>query len=555
MKYKVSLFVYLLLITILYLGFNQHLIYASWRWDDTQILLHALNTNIWDNFTNPEVWRKFSQSNLTPWLIISFKIDYFLFGFNALGYYIHHLISIIILTYLMLYLSIKLTNNLKSGFVFLIIFFTGAPLYTVTEQLMTRHYLEGMIFCLLSLIFSIKYLETVKDKYLILSLFLYVLAAISKEIYVPLIGILLLIYFQNKIINYKIIVTHLLVGIAYAWWRFFMLPEVIGGYSTGSSDSSGFNIQKYISAYFKIPEIIFGKFWILPLITILILSISYILKNRKNVIFILIALIIILLPLAPLINYPGINNPDRYLFAFWSFLSLFITISLFSVLNHINNNGNRFILFLFLLFTIPSSANQSYKYREFAILMGNEFDSHAKFIIDNNSEINLFPSKLVLDSVWFITGIFDLKKKILHKDNKISLIIDEIFIKNIEKDFWTYSQKCKCIENNSFDLENTKKILTYSIQLDKPLSVNLDIQRYPDRVEWKFGPYSMGTYEVLLPDSYSAIKFQKEGSLKIQIDAAKDISMILKYTDPTGWSTYSPLLKVGILNPSLEWKR
>jgi len=87
MYYKNNLLKYLLLITITLIAINQHLLFANWRWDDTQILLHALNTSAWDNFTNPDVWRKFSPNNLTPWLILSFEIDYFLFGLNPLGLY------------------------------------------------------------------------------------------------------------------------------------------------------------------------------------------------------------------------------------------------------------------------------------------------------------------------------------------------------------------------------------------------------------------------------------------------------------------------------------
>ena len=555
MIFKQNFLKYSIFITITFIVFNHHLIYANWRWDDTQILLHAINTSIWDNFANPEVWRKFSPNNLTPWLIISFKIDYFIFGLNPIGFYFHHLLSIIILSLLLIYLTIKLTNNYKSGLLFYIFFISGAPLYTLTEQLMTRHYIEGMIFCILSIIFSIKHSNSKNNNNIIISLVFYILAAISKEIYVPLIGILLLIYFYKKVINYKIIFSHLLIGLSYTGWRFFMLPSVIGGYSTGDFNISGIKFEKYAYGYLKIPEIIFGNFWILAVLAILALTIIYFYIKPKNIIFILSSLILILLPLAPLMNYPGINYPDRYLFALWIFLSLFITVIIFNILYSCEKIVGKITFIIFIFLTLPLSANQSYKYRGYAILMGNEFDSHAKFINNNESEINFFPSKLVSDSGWFITGLLDLNKNILNKENKIKIITDEIYIKDVYKDFWIFSQQCKCIENKSSDLENTKNLLFKSIRLDSSLSVYLKIQRNPDSIEWLFGPYTSGSYEVLLPDTYVAMKLQKKGSLKIQIDNTKDISFVLKYTDPTGWSTYSPLLKVGVFTPVQEWKR
>jgi hypothetical protein len=159
---------------------------------------------------------------------------------------------------------------------------------------------------------------------------------------------------------------------------------------------------------------------------------------------------------------------------------------------------------------------------------------------NSHNIINLIEAKI--KNIYFITE--------MRMENQ-----DLVLQKDIYKDFWIFSQQCRCIENKSSELEVTKNLLTKSIKLDYPLSLYLKVIRNPDRVEWLFGPYTTGSYEVLLPDSYGAIKFQKEGSLKIQIDPTKDISIILKYTDPTGWSTYSPLLKVGVFTPVQEWKR
>ena len=274
---------YLLFLTLIFFGFNQHLFNANWRWDDTQILLHAYNTSTLDNFINPEIWRKFSSNNLTPWLILSFKIDYMIFGLNPLGFYCHHLLSLALLSYLLIYLSNQLTNNNKSGFLCFILFISGAPIYAVTEQLMTRHYIEGMIFCLLSIISSIRFIHTQEKKFIVYSLFFYVLAALCKEIYVPLIIILISIYLFNKILNYKIFLSHFIVGLTYTVWRLYMLPSAIGGYSSGNS-SNGIDYMKYFSGYFKIPELIFGEFWEISSSAIILSMIFYLYTctNRFN---------------------------------------------------------------------------------------------------------------------------------------------------------------------------------------------------------------------------------------------------------------------------------
>jgi len=545
---------YLLFLTLIFIGFNQHLFNANWRWDDSQILLHAYNTSIFDNFTNPEIWRKFSSNNLTPWLILSFKIDYLIFGLNPLGFYCHHLLSLVFLSYLMIHLSNELTNHFKSGFLCFILFISGAPLYAVTEQLMTRHYIEGMIFCLLSIIFSIKFTNTKENKFIVYSLFFYVIATLCKEIYVPLIVILILIYWNNKTLNYKIFLSHFTVGLAYTAWRLYMLPSAIGGYSTGNP-SNGIDFEKYFSGYLKIPELIFGEFWQIPSFAILLLSIIYLFKKPSRIIFISVTLISLLLPLAPLMNHPGINYPDRYLFAFWVFASLFITVSIFNFLVFFKKNIGKIIFMIFCLLTLPLSAKQSHKFRADTILIGQEFDAHAKFIIENKSMVNLFPSKTVLDSGWFIAGLFDLKSNILKSENNIKIIIDGFFINDIKDQFWIYSLECQCIEDKSFDLVNIKKRFESSLRPDEPLFINLKISKAPDRVDWYFGPYSVGSYEILLPESYGVIKFRRQGSLNIQIDPHKDMNIILKYTHPTGWSTYSPLLKAGTVTPNLNWKR
>ena len=151
----------LLLMLALVLLVNAGVIGANWRWDDSQILLHSHQYSFWQDFTRPEVWQQFSPANLTPWLIFSFEVDMILFGLNPTLFYLHQLLAIAAAAF-MLYSCLRLWCLPVFAAAGAALFVLGLPTMLVAEQLMTRHYIEGLVFALVAVYAFVLYLRTAK---------------------------------------------------------------------------------------------------------------------------------------------------------------------------------------------------------------------------------------------------------------------------------------------------------------------------------------------------------------------------------------------------------
>ena len=125
-----------------------------WTHDDPQILKQAHLFSPLEYFFIPEVWHTLSSSNLTPWVTLSFDFDLSLFGFNPQFFYGHQLLVIAGISWL-IYLIARIAVAPLSALAGALLFLVGSPIAVATQQLMVRHYVEGLFFYLLSLWFTI----------------------------------------------------------------------------------------------------------------------------------------------------------------------------------------------------------------------------------------------------------------------------------------------------------------------------------------------------------------------------------------------------------------
>ncbi len=83
----------ILIILWLLIGVCYYPVEYWWLEDDPIFLQGIARYGILAHFYRPEVWQDLMPYHLMPWVILSFGIDWQLFGFNPIGYYWHHLIS------------------------------------------------------------------------------------------------------------------------------------------------------------------------------------------------------------------------------------------------------------------------------------------------------------------------------------------------------------------------------------------------------------------------------------------------------------------------------
>lgn len=208
-----------------FLSLNLQALSSWWVHDDPCLIGSAMRHGIAAHFFNPEVWRSLSGSVLLPWTIFSLGTDATLFGLHPAPFYAHQLLSFCLLV-TVAYIFLRTFTALSTATTCLAItlFVTSAPAFAVAEQLMNRHYLEGLILFLGALMLFLRSVDTGRLSLAMAGAGLYLLAVTAKEVFVPLVAVLPLIppWTQWRR-TLRSTLPFAIVALLYAPWRLYML--------------------------------------------------------------------------------------------------------------------------------------------------------------------------------------------------------------------------------------------------------------------------------------------------------------------------------------------
>jgi hypothetical protein len=202
---------------------------AGWfAGDDTLALRRTLELGPFALFFEPQAWRQFSTAFVMPPISLSFLLDHALFGLEPAGYFLHQLLSLscticLLFTWLRRYLTGAAACLSAS------VFAISTPVAAVGLELMTRHYVEGLLLALLSLLVIGRLADDKEEAgrrswaLAGLAAFFYLLSALCKEIFVPL--PLLALFLPGMSRSKRWVLAKTLIGAAalYALWRIHLL--------------------------------------------------------------------------------------------------------------------------------------------------------------------------------------------------------------------------------------------------------------------------------------------------------------------------------------------
>ena len=213
---------------------------AWWLGDDPAILWAVVSHGIAPHFWAPAVWREFSSNNLTPWEILSYGLDWRLFGLDPTGYYWHQLTSLaVVLVLALVVLNRFVTAGTAS--LTLCLFVASVPVATVAQQLMTRHYVEGLGLALASTGLFVRAIDRRSTALSWLGGAAYLAACSAKEVLVPLVLVLPFLPVGEPKTRLRTLRPYLMALAAYLPWRAWMLgpSHLVAGYGSLFSGSGG----------------------------------------------------------------------------------------------------------------------------------------------------------------------------------------------------------------------------------------------------------------------------------------------------------------------------
>lgn len=318
---------------LLLFGTLYHQVLAAWWTFDDPNILHYLNAKgPLVAFYDPTEKYNF----YTPLQTLSWWLDYQLFGVEPQGFYWHHILSmsiVIILAYIV-------CNLFFAPFVSAVVvslFIVVVPTVETMHYLMVRHYIEGLAFALLSTWLYVFAVERTRWHFALLGGVVYFLAAISKELYVPLVVALIWLPVGKLSVRIRYLLSYVFLAILYTLIRLYMMGhDALSAYSYETRSTGWQDISAFPTTLINIMG--WEQWWQwLPMVGIALILVSLVVRKPRSIgIPMLVWLACVLLPLLPILwRVPMLHY---YLFV----VGLFVALGTGLALHHLTTWLQRF---------------------------------------------------------------------------------------------------------------------------------------------------------------------------------------------------------------------
>jgi hypothetical protein len=546
---------------LLLVAWRWHGITASfWRADDPALLLHALQSPGLAAFVDPADWRRLSPNNLTPWVTLSFKLDLALAGLRPAAFYLHQLVSAGLVA-LAAYALGRQALPPAWALAVVLLGLAGAPTDAVNALLMTRHYVEGLLFALLSLLAFVRARREerrgTRMAWAWAGAGFYALACSAKEVYVPLVLVVACLPAARQAPpaalpapiapRWSLLLPWVLVALAYVAWRRAMLGDAVGGYGGAQPLLSPGSVVAMAQAVARFPAELFGRAWVPVLLVALPAAVLALRGRRARLGFAVVAAACVLLPLWPLVNGPGFHGPDRYLYVLWWVAAAGLAAALRGATLRLpfapawrDALGLGLAALLVLAAALQSAAVA--RPREEAM---RAFDAVGRFIAARDGRDAFVAPDAVLASYWYVTSLCEIRRG-AGASCPQALIPGWPLDERVER-LSVYDPAAGAMADASARLADERRRAD-AFDRTRPLSVALSLDGGVAR--WQFGPHREGQYFVVSP-MLGRYPLPPQGELRT---AQGEMPFQVQFDAREGWRTASPVLVVRPGQP-VAWSR
>lgn len=258
-------------------------------------------------------WHQFATPLFTPLLFASLKLDLALFGATAERFYLHQLLAFALIPPLF-YLVLRLWLRTPLALAAALMAIFGVPVANVVPLLMLRHYVEGAVFALMSVYLFVRAVRADRRSLAIASAVLLLAAMFCKEVYAPLIAILVVMPESTWRQRIRLLIPHAAAAALYAFTRIAMVGIGMGsyGWTVEREKRSGVLATLPLRAFAQFIGERHGIALILPVALVVCLVIVGI-RFRRAVPLLLVGLAAALLPIVPVATH----LQPRWSFVLW----------------------------------------------------------------------------------------------------------------------------------------------------------------------------------------------------------------------------------------------
>lgn len=469
-----SAFLVALIIAIFYYP----LLNAWFLGDDTQWMWFSAISPVWKIFFDSGTYLYINDANFTPMLGLSFKIDWKLFQMDPVGYNVHTFLSLWASS-VMLFLFLRLFAGRSPSFFGSLLFIVNPAAVAVVSCFSNRHYMEGMCWALLSLYLFFRNEKERRHIFTFLSCAAYLLASLSKEVYLLLPAAMFLFAQGTFGERMKKTLPFILIFLAYLPWRWFMLGGSMGGYYF--IDWSLTSLVSNMKMAVILPVLyVYGKYW--PALIVTVSLVFFMMLSRiSNIKILMKSSVLYLIALLPVIPVMAIFLPSgpaggRYAF---HISTLLIVLFSFSYNYLKDRRGIKIAFFLAFVFTLFTFYEKSVQVREaFVNDRHTSQEETVRFLSKEPYLKGVYPP-------WFYDGLVRLYDKFYGKQ-----IVTRVFYEDALK----YHERAVIEEVKGF--EAAPYLEAQKAMHAGPL--NIDISWNGRIANWRFGPEEVAFYHLLL---------------------------------------------------------
>ncbi len=515
-----------------------------WTYDDL-FLLHVLQgRSPWELFFSPGLWRGLPFRMFLPELLASYDLDRAIAGAQPPLFYVHELVAcgaaaVVFFAVLRRWFA---TAPSATG---TLIFVLGAPYVTWTQQLMHRHYVEGFVFAAVSVWLFAGAVRRCRPGAAMASAAFYLLAMLSKEVYIPLAGVLALLPEGSTRTRFRALIPHVAAAAVYFAWRYAMIGTLLGGYGWAIRPEELPEAVGALPSNVAASLLPGSRGWNVVLFAAIALgAAAHFRRAPRALAAILGSAILMVLPAIPVSRAAGV----RFAAMPWA-LAAAVFISGCSRLREVSARGRIAALLLAGIAAVSAfAANRarwSLQWREV-----QQMSAEGRFFLTMAPGHLLrapsIPPAARQEMRWF-------KEEYLRRPAGAGWFDDDFYLcgEKPRGRIFEYDRGEGRVRDVTSEALVRAGALCGGWKRNAPLRATFAFSR--GALFWDLGPYTAGTYAILRGRGADVTPVGRVGGYRLSTPA---ISLMVRYESAAGWVTYSPELSLDSrVAESVFWER
>ena len=513
-----------------------------WTFDDFFCIHFLQGKSPLGYLASPELWRQHRM--FTPLLLLSYQADMLLFGLRPAAFRVHQLVALAGAA-VALFWVLRLWLAPGPAFLTSLLFLIGVPTGAWVQELLVRHYIEGLLFSIASVWLFVKSLREERPRLGVLSAVFYMAAVLCKEIYVPLPALLLVLPEGDSRSRWRRSRALLVVLAVYLAWRYAVLGTLVGGYGWTTRLEDLPSLLRSLPG--KVGASFVGDSALATgaLIAALAAGLAAATFRRRGAGLLLLgALLLALLPVVPVSG----SFQARYGGLAW----LAVAVAFGFGLRALWGRGSRFRALAGLLAAVALAAayaGNRIRWRESLGRAERMSAEETFFLRMKDRELlrhPLAPPAAMKELRW-------LKEEYLGLSRGAGWFADDLYLCEPAREIariWQYRTETRSIEDVTSLLSGIRASYCAGFR-DVPLRA--DFSHEGGDFSWDLGPYETGQYAIVYGDGIERFDVAPRAGYRHH---AAVLRLRVRYEAPEGWVAFSPDISIDLrTNRRAHWER